>query len=94
MKQQRKSLPLPVVLALYLCAACGLEHPKPKGVAAQGSPFLDARELAGFYGYASISTIYSLKSRNQLPATVPGRRSPSWDPCDAARFLYGVREGR
>ena len=85
-----KSPPLPSVLPIRACAACGFEHPKPKGEQPDGaSPFLNPSELAGFLG-KRVSSIYSEKSRGQLPAPIgAGRSNPRWDPCVIASWLHG-----
>lgn len=81
--------PAPVVLPLHHCPACGLYHPKPKGSATgSDSPFLNSAQLSGFYGYTSIATTHSKRSRGELPPTLPGRSTPLWDSCVAAAFLY------
>lgn len=87
-----KSPPLPIVLPIRACAACGFEHPKPKGEKPDGvSPYLSCAELSGYLG-KRVSTIYSEKSRGQLPAPISaGRSNPRWDPCVIAAWLHGSR---
>lgn len=95
----RGQLP-PIFLPLGHCDACGYTHPKPKSKERypdgkspdpdDKGPFLTVQAVAGFYG-KKVSSIYSEKSRNQLPPCLPGKKNPVWDPCVIAIFLY---EGR
>lgn len=83
----------PISLALGPCDACGHVHPKPKSRTAYlegASPFMTVQHVAGFLG-KKVSSIYSEKSRRQLPPCLPGKKNPVWDPCVIAIFLY---EGR
>lgn len=48
---------------------------------------LNTQETAGYLRY-EVTSIYSKKSRGELPPCVPGRESPYWTPCDLARYLF------
>jgi len=79
----------PAALPVSLCAACGFDHPKPKGVALPSgvSPFLTPAELATFIG-KRLSTVYSEKSRGKLPPPLARPGNPRWDPCRIATWLH------
>lgn len=78
-----------LALPVSLCAACGFDHPKPKGVALPSgvSPFLTPAELATFIG-KQLSTVYSEKSRGRLPPPLARPGNPRWDPCRIATWLH------
>jgi predicted DNA-binding transcriptional regulator AlpA len=91
-KSEKEQLP-PISLPMGTCDQCRYPHPKPKQASSYADgkgPFLNCQHVAGFLG-VKVSTIYSQKSRRQLPPCLPGKKNPAWDPCVIAIFVY---EGR
>lgn len=69
----------PIFLPNVLCGKCDNDHPDRL--------MLNTQETAGYLRY-TVTSIYSKKSRGELPPCVPGRQSPFWIPCDLARYLF------
>lgn len=67
----------PVPLPHAHCTNCGYDHPAR----------LNSRHAAA-YLHVAVSTLYSMKSRKQLPPTLPGRKTPLWDGCALALLLH------
>jgi hypothetical protein len=77
-KSSNGTLP-PIVLPSLPCKKCGLEHPERL--------MLNSQEAAGYLRH-TVSSLYSKKSKRELPPCVPGRKTPFWIPCDLARYLF------
>lgn len=76
--ERKPPLP-PITLPNIRCGKCRRDHPDRL--------ILNSQEAAGYLRYTLLS-LYSKKSRGELPPCVPGRLNPYWYACDLAYYLF------